>query len=107
MSDNPIIPYSMQITSAIIAQNYEKASRIAATAIGAAAEQIIRIANGFDPSDQPFVVTAMKLLSASMYGSFNDAGKNIVDSMMENTTCISVDASALKELLGDGRDQEQ
>lgn len=102
-----IIPYSMQIAVAILAKNYEKASKITATAIGSAAEQVMRIANSFQPADLPFVIAAMKLMTATLENGLDEPGKNIVKSLTDNTTCIAVDSETLKKMYDHGRDQEQ
>ena len=97
----------MQISLALLANDKEKANKIVATAIGGAAQQIINIANSYDPADIPFVVIAMKLLQEVMYNSLDESGKNIVTSVSENTTCIAVDAEMLKRMFDHGEDQEQ
>jgi len=94
----------MQIAVAILAKDHEKASKVAATAIGSAAEQIMQIANGFQPMDLPFVVAAMKLMAATFENGLDESGKNIVKSLTDNTTCVAVDSETLKKMYENGRD---
>ena len=102
-----MIPYSMQISVALLAKNYEKANKITATAIGGAAEQIIRLANSYHAADLPFVIAALQIVTGALETKLDEPGRNILKSLTDNTTCITVDADTIRKMYDDGRDQEQ
>ena len=104
----PLLSYSMQITIALLAKDYDKASKITAQAIGAAGQAIIEICNSFEGADLPFVLVAMKSTYSAMYAAMDQSGKNIVDSLVQRTECITVNASVLEKILGgnDGKKEQ-
>ena len=103
----PSIPYSMRIAMALLGKDQEKANMITAEAVGCAGQAMIDIANGFEASDLPFVLVAMNTTYHALYASLDQNGKTIVDNLVKRTECITINASAIKEMLEHGREEEQ
>ena len=107
MASRPIIPFSMQITMALLANDPKKANEVMAQAVGCAGQAVIEIANSFEAPDLSFVLVALQSTYNAMYASLDQPGKNIVDSLLKRTECITVNASALEKMFGDGGKKEQ
>ncbi len=102
----PIIPFGLQMATALIGKNEGAASRITAQAIDSISHDLIAVANSYDMNDLPFVIASMKILSEALSGALNESGKIICDSIVNNTTAISFNADALREALEHGLSEE-
>ena len=102
----PPLPYSIQMAAALLGKNEEAAGRIVADALGSISGGLVDVANSYDRVDLPFVIVSLKLVAEALSGALNESGKAIVDRLLDQTTCIGIDANALREAMGNGRTEE-
>ena len=96
------IPYAVQLSLAIAAQNDELAHNIIGSALEDIAGKACALAQSYDRIDLPFVIVAMKVATNALETVCDDEGKAFADMIFERTDSIVVDASELREQAKEG-----
>lgn len=76
MENKPKIPFSLRMTLALLSGNRQAVDRVAAECIGEMVTKFLDVAHGYDYTDLPFVVAAMRTAANSIYMVLDDHGKS-------------------------------
>ncbi len=102
----PMIPYSMQVSMALLTGDRNKANEIMATALGEIAQRVFSLAGEYVAPDIVFVIAAMKILTDSITPTLDESSQRVIQQLVENTTCITMNVETLRQMMDNGRDQE-
>ena len=97
MENKPKMPFSMKMTLAILSGDRQAVDRIAAECIGEMVTKFLDVAHGYDYTDLPFVVAAMRTAANSIYMVLDDHGKSLADTIHNRTHCIGINMDELRK----------
>lgn len=65
--------------------------------MGSMTQELLAFAHSYASEDLPLVLVAMKLLSNAMLPVLDDSGRQLMDHIMEHTTCITIKKRCVSE----------
>lgn len=97
MNNRPSLPYTVQLAFAQLANNTEATNKIMSASIGGMTQELLALTHSYAPEDLPLVLAAMKLLSNAMLPVLDDSGRQLMDLILEHTTCITIKDDAFQK----------
>ena len=106
MENKPKIPFSLRMTLAMLSGNRQAVDRVAAECIGEMVTKFLDVAHGYDYTDLPFVVAAMRTAANSIYMVLDDHGKSLADTIHNRTHCIGINMDELRKQMKEEEENE-
>lgn len=106
MENKPKIPFSLRMTLALLSGNRQAVDRVAAECIGEMVTKFLDVAHGYDYTDLPFVVAAMRTAANSIYMVLDDHRKSLADAIHNRTHCIGINMDELRKQMKEEEENE-
>lgn len=97
MNNRPNLPYTVQLALAQLANDTEATNKIMSASVGCMTQELLAFAHSYASEDLPLVLVAMKLLSNAMLPVLDDSGRQLMNHIMEHTTCITIKSDAFQK----------
>lgn len=91
------IPISLRMTLAMMCNDRKMVDKLVCEAFESITHRLMAVVNGYDRSDLPFVIATMTITANSLKSLLNADGLGIVDKLVSNTTCMTVDADEFRK----------
>lgn len=97
--NRPTIPYSLQIALAVASGNEKHKHDVIGNTIAKLGGDVTEFIEGYDPSDLPFVIAAMLIVSNGVMPILCESGRGIVNNLVGNTQTVTMDSETFKKLM--------
>lgn len=96
--------YALKIAQAILNNDNYEVARLYHEAIGEMSGACCKVIEQYHHNDLPLVVASMLLVANGMKSTLPESGLGIVNSLLEKTSCIAIDLSAMQQYRGENGD---
>lgn len=96
MSDRPTVPYIVQFTLAVLAQNKEVSNKILSSGLDSTTSDCTALVGSYDRKDLPIVLASMRLVHQALLPVLSPSEKQLMEQLVSHTTCITINPDGFK-----------
>ena len=97
--NRPVIPYSLQVTLSLMGGDKKRHAEVVGNIIAKLGSDVTEFIQGYDPSDLPFVIAAMQIVSNGIMPILGEGGQGIVRNLVNNTQTVAMDVETFRKLM--------